>query len=104
MAYSTTNPPGLSVSPLVGGTEAGTTPSGPVTQRPGQTWLYVSTDTAATVAGSGYFTNGKALGMRVGDTLYATKSDTNATTIHRVTVVNATTGAVTVSTTGTPIV
>lgn len=103
MSYSTSNPPGVAVSPLVGGTQSSTQPSGPVVQRPGQTWLYVSTDTAATVAGAGYFTNGYDLGMRVGDTLYSTKSDTNATTIHRVTAV-VEHGAATVSTTGTPIV
>lgn len=104
MAYDTNNPPGVAVLPLIGGTQSSTQPSGPVVQRSGQTWLYASVDPSADVDAVGYFTNGKALGMRVGDVVQVHETDTGAVTMHRVITVNATTGAVTVSTTGTPIV
>lgn len=87
MTYSVSNPPALkSASPLTG---------------PGQTWSYRSTDVATDVDASGYFTNGYALGMKVGDIVEVFDTDTNdVMTLHRVTVSSATTGAVTVSTTG----
>lgn len=87
MTYAVTNPPALkSPSPLTG---------------PGQTWVYRSTDVATDVDASGYFTNGYALGMKVGDIVEVFDTDTNdVLTLHRVTVSSATTGAVTVSTTG----
>ena len=52
MAYSTSNPPICISGPAHGA---------------GQKWRYSSTDAAATVVASGYFTNGKALGIRAGD-------------------------------------
>lgn len=61
MAYSTTNPPGL-VAPRVGAA--------------GGLWNYTSVDSMATVAASGYFTNGHALGMRVGDGFHAVNLST----------------------------
>ena len=87
MSYSTSNPPALkSTSPLTGA---------------GQTWVYRSTDVATDVDASGYFTNGKALGMKVGDIVEVCDTDTSTTmTLHRVTAVDATTGAATVSTNG----
>lgn len=86
MAYAVTNPPALkSPSPLTG---------------PGQTWSYRSTDVATDVDASGYFTNGHALGMKVGDIVEVFDTDTNdVMTLHRVTVVTVG-GAATVSTTG----
>ena len=86
MAYSTSNPPALkSPSPLTGA---------------GQTWAYRSTDVATDVDATGYFTNGKALGMKVGDIVEVTDTDTSTTmTLHRVTVLESD-GSVTVSTTG----
>lgn len=89
MAYSTSNPPVLkSTSPLTGA---------------GQTWSYRSTDPAATVDDAGYFTNGDALGMKVGDIVEVCDTDTSTTiTLHRVTSVTAG-GAASVSATGTTI-
>jgi len=86
MAYAVTNPPGLkSASPLTGA---------------GQTWFYRSTDVATDVDASGYFTNGDALGMKVGDIVEVFDTDTNdVMTLHRVTAVTAG-GAATVSGTG----
>lgn len=86
MAYSTSNPPALkSPSPLTGA---------------GQTWAYRSTDVATDVDATGYFTNGRALGMKVGDIVEVTDTDTSTTmTLHRVTVLESD-GSVTVSTTG----
>lgn len=88
MSYSTSNPPMLS-------------PAGPLTG-PGKMWVYRSTDTATDVDASGYFTNGDALGLEVGDIMQVTDTDDNSTTLHRVTVVTAN-GAATVSTNGTAI-
>lgn len=88
MAYDTANPPMLMSGPLTGA---------------GKVWSYRSTDVATDVDASGYFTNGDALGMEVGDIMYVTDTDTSTTTtIHRVTTVTAG-GAATVSTTGTNI-
>lgn len=86
MSYSTSNPPVLkSSSPLTGA---------------GQTWAYRSTDVATDVDASGYFTNGDALGMKVGDIVEVCDTDTSTTmTFHRVTTVTAG-GAATISTTG----
>ena len=82
MAYSTDNPPALTSGPLTG---------------PGKKWSYRSTDPAATVDDAGYFTNGDALGMEVGDVVEVCDTDTSTTmSIHRVTAVTAG-GAATVS-------
>lgn len=85
MAYVTTNPPALmGIGPLTG---------------PGKWWSYRSTDPATDVDAAGYFTNGAALGMQVGDVVVVEDTDTsNTTTLHRVTAVSS--GAATVSTTG----
>lgn len=63
MAYVTTNPPKLML-PRIGNTTA--TP---------QIWSYVSTDNAAAVDASGYITNARDLGMRVGDFVFVQDSD-----------------------------
>lgn len=86
MSYSTSNPPALkSASPLTGA---------------GQTWVYRSTDVATDVDAADYFSNGHALGMKVGDIVEVCDTDTSTTmTFHRVTAVTAG-GAATVSTTG----
>jgi hypothetical protein len=55
MAYSTSNPP----NKLVAGTLDGS--GGPAI------WSYVSADAIATVKAADYFSNGSALGMKVGD-------------------------------------
>lgn len=60
MAYVVTNPPvRKSQYPL--------TSFGSSQGAGGATWKYLSTDAIATVQGAGYFTNGAALGMQVGD-------------------------------------
>ena len=86
MAYSTSNPPNLQVQSIA--------------QQTCRIWSYSSTDVATDVDASGYFTNGDALGMKVGDLMIVLDTDTSTTmTLHRVTVVTAG-GAATVSTTG----
>ena len=66
MAYNSTgNPPSL-VSQGFGG-------------KPFRVFAYKSSDTGATVAGAGYFTNGMQLGMRVGDVLTNTVLSTAGT-------------------------
>lgn len=77
MAYSTSNPPSL------------------VTQNVGNTapavWTYQTTDAIATVTGAGYFTNGGALGMKVGDLVDVyVSSGTVAVSSCRVTTVSST--------------
>lgn len=83
MAYSVDNPPALvSVGPIAG---------------PGKKWSYRSVDAASLVDDAGYFTNGDALGMEVGDIVEVCDTDTSTTmSIHRVTAVTAG-GAATVS-------
>ena len=51
MAYSASAPPVLVSQPIAGK----------------KVWYYSSTDDVATVTGSDYFSNGDALGMKVGD-------------------------------------
>jgi hypothetical protein len=55
MAYVTTNPPALFAS-AVGGMS--------------RFWVYKSADPIATVNTANYFTNGGALGLKVGDLMY----------------------------------
>lgn len=88
MAYAVTNQPYLIAMPIAC-----------AANRP-KLWCYSSTDVATDVDASGYFTDGDALGMKVGDVVIVLDSDTSTTmTIHRVTVVTAG-GAATVSTNG----
>jgi hypothetical protein len=75
MSYATTNPPKCMV-PRVGGGQA--------------LWLYTSTDIHTDVDGTDYFSDGDALGMKVGDVLIAVKSDaTIGATLHSVQTVTA---------------
>lgn len=80
MSYATTNPPAVRVAGIGGAPTI---------------WSYSSTDDDATVNGSGYFTNGKKLGMKLGDLVYVWDSTTPKGSMHYVSVVNSTTGAVT---------
>jgi hypothetical protein len=75
MAYSTSAPPRLIAGSLTGA---------------GQLWLYSSADAIATVNTSGYFSNGAALGMKVGDTVIV--RDTATPTTSLCTVVDVTAG------------
>jgi hypothetical protein len=82
MAYSTALPPQC-ISPRMGGGQA--------------LWMYSSVDVHTDVDATDYFTNGHALGMRVGDVVIVTKSTaTIGATLHVVTVAT-TDGAATVS-------
>ena len=72
MAYATTNPPRLLVPRMGGGTAL---------------WAYTHTDIHTDVDAADYFSDGHALGMRVGDIVLVSKSDaTIGTTIHYVSV------------------
>jgi hypothetical protein len=61
MAYSSTNPPHMIAPRVAGGYGL---------------WVYVDEDSIATVAGSGYISNGHALGMKVGDGFHAVNIST----------------------------
>lgn len=75
MAYATSNPP----TQLVAG--IGSQPS---------LWVYNSEDVHTDVDASGYFTNGDALGMKVGDHMLVGKTTaTIGSTLHYVTTVTA---------------
>lgn len=75
MAYSTSNPPQCLVPGM------GTQPS---------LWVYTSTDVHTDVDAANYFSDGDALGLKVGDIMIVSKSSaTIGTTIHYVTAVTA---------------
>lgn len=75
MAYSASNPP-VAVTPRIGG--------GPCI------WMYNSTDVHTDVDATDYFTNGAALGLKVGDAMIVGKtSATIGNTLHYVTTVTA---------------
>lgn len=74
MAYSTSNPPECIAQGIAG-------PS---------LWSYTHTDIHTDVDAADYFTNGDALGLKVGDVMLVSKSDaTIGTTIHYVSAVTA---------------
>jgi hypothetical protein len=76
MTYATSNGPELQVQAIAG---------------PKQ-WVYTSSHGTTEVAATGFFTNGKALGMKVGDQVLVVENDNSyATSIAHVTSV-ATTG------------
>ncbi|WP_420961058.1 hypothetical protein [Brucella sp. IR073] len=81
MAYDVTNPP-VNAFQRIG--------DGPAK------FLYRSADTAATVKGAGYFTNGADLGMRVGDEVVILDTTTPLATLAIVSTVDETTRAATV--------
>jgi len=82
MAYAVTNPPTLLTQRIGGG---------------GALWHYASTDVSTDVDAAGYFTNGDALGMKVGDVMHVIETDNSyALTLHSVTSVTAG-GAATIS-------
>jgi hypothetical protein len=78
VSYSSTLPP-FNLAPRVGG-------------GPGNLWGYNSSDSVATVAGSSYFSNGAALGLKVGDRMHVVQLSTaGAFTAHGFGVVSAVT-------------
>lgn len=88
MAYVLTNPPKC-LMPTIGG-------FGP------SIFTYQSTDAATVVDQSGYISNARDLGMKVGDVVFVTDTDASpiVMTTHIVTAINATTGAADLSDTG----
>lgn len=82
MAYATSNPPALLQDRIMGG---------------GAVWSYISADARATVVGAGYFSNGRSLGMKIGDVVNCVVDTTGVLTVASVTAVNAGTGAVTIT-------
>lgn len=74
MAYSTSTPPQLMSQAFTGM----------------RLWVYSSADAIATVNTSGYFSNGAALGMTVGDTVIV--RDTATPTTSLCTVIDVTAG------------
>jgi len=81
MTYSTSTPPRLQSQAIVGG----------------RLWYYESADAIATVNTSGYFTNGYALGMRVGDTVIVRDTATPTTSLCTVITASSSTGIADVS-------
>lgn len=75
MAYATSNPPVLVAQGIAGF----------------RFWKYESVDAATLVRVNGYFTNGWQLGMRAGDIIFVTDTDTGSgtTTIHTVNAASA---------------
>ncbi len=78
MAYATSNPPALQAQAIAGP----------------RRWVYQSTDNAAAVRVSGYFSNGWDLGMRAGDTVEVTDTDASPIAVTNHVVVSATSSAV----------
>ena len=77
MAYSTTNPPRLMIPAMGGPLAANSTSVG----AGGALWAYRSSvDQIPAVCTPGYFTNGKQLGMRVGDWIMGTVTSTESST------------------------
>ncbi len=73
--YATSNPPAL-ISQRIG--------DGPAV------WSYKSVDVDSDVNASGYFDDGEALGMRVGDLVIVVDTATPKTSLHGVTAVDTT--------------
>lgn len=83
MSYATTNPPYVLV-PSIGAKPA--------------LWGYSSTDDTTVSIATGYFTDGKALGMKVDDFILLTMSSSNALAFGKVTAVSSTGATVTTGT------
>lgn len=75
MSYATTNPPYLML-PSIGAKPA--------------LWGYTSADANATVVGTGYFTNGVDLGMKVDDFLISTLASSTQLLLAKVTTASST--------------
>lgn len=75
MAYSTSNPPAKLIDTISGSANV---------------WIYKSTDDDATVNGASYFSDGVALGMKVGDLVLVIDTTTPKGSFHYVASVSAT--------------
>lgn len=74
MAYATSNPPALVASQVGGGANI---------------WLYSSADVDSAVNAADYFSNGDALGMKVGDIVNVIDTTTPKGSFHFVSAVTA---------------
>lgn len=83
MAYSTSNPPFCVTEARFGGLAANSTS---VYNRAPNMWMYNTSDGTTAVSSPGYFTNGKQLGMRYGDVLFAVSASTESSTGHQVSI------------------
>lgn len=90
MAYSTSLPPYLLVAAPAGGLISTSTA---VTGGGGNMWFYRSADGIATVAGSSYFSNGAALGMKKYDLVWVANTSSTLMAMGMVTAVTAGAGA-----------
>ena len=79
------NPPILTQAALAGSTNQGSTSA-----RGPQQWMYRSTHTQALVAATGFFTDGRRLGMRLGDSLLVHGATTFVVSFHTVQAVSTT--------------
>lgn len=77
---SSPNPP-ICITPNISG---GPMNSTSVYSRSRQCWFYNTSDGTTNLSDAGYFTDGKALGMRVGDMLMAVCASTESSTGHLV--------------------
>ena len=82
---SVANPPALISSYLAGSTNTGSTDLSANKQ-----WMYKSTHTQAEAAAAGFFTDGKALGMDLGDSILVMGSTTYLLSHHVVNAVSST--------------
>lgn len=76
---SVANPPRL-LLPATGLTLAANSTS--IAKRGGQVWYYASSDGTTVWQNAGYFTDGKALGMQLGDMLMGVSYTTESSTGH----------------------
>lgn len=73
------NPPRVMV-PTMGFNAAANSTS--VSKRSGNIWFYNTSDSSTSLMNAGYFTDGKQLGMQVGDVLMALTWSTESSTGH----------------------
>lgn len=73
------NPPRLLVSAMSGPLAANSTS---IAKRGSQLWMYNTSDNSTSVCSPGYFTDGKALGMQLGDFMLALAWSTESATGH----------------------
>ena len=101
---SLANPPRCIAGPALYGHQGSsgltTAPDAPNNQG-GNLWSYVSTNLTTDITESGFFSDGYSLGMRPGDIVMAIQFSSAGSSVmmsmHPVTVVNSTSGAVSVS-------
>lgn len=74
MTYATTNPPQIVAGGIGGGRRV---------------WSYQSADAHGDVDATDYFTNGRDLGMKVGDIVYVTNTSGYTVTTHAVSAVDS---------------